>query len=356
MGTVYRAWDHAHHVPVAVKLLHAVETASRFEREAMVLSQIHHPNIVLYVAHGLTTHGEAWLAMEWLEGMDLSARLKQEVLTPAETLTLARAVASGLSWAHERGFVHRDMKPSNVFIPNGDLARAKVVDFGLARDVAREEELTKTGALIGTLDYMPPEQLTDAKRVDPRADVFSLGAVMYRCLTGRAPVTGRTLPEMVLNVVRQPVPPISDFRADVPAPLMNLIAWMLEKNAELRPTDATAVLSSLDAIERDDDTVAHDFEAMTELSARPDFSEKEVAPWRSLEGSGTLRMSSSEKVAAAPPSQPSTVPLVDSPPSSRQGPAVSTPTPRPRGSLEEWWPLLLLAAVAAGLAAELMLR
>jgi serine/threonine protein kinase len=354
MGTVYRAWDHERGVPVAVKLLHAVETAGRFEREAQVLSQIHHPHIVEYVAHGMTTAGEAWLAMEWLEGGDLSARLKIQALTATETQVLGRAVASGLAWAHERGFVHRDMKPSNVFLPHGDFARAKVVDFGLARDVAREDELTKTGALIGTLDYMPPEQLTDAKRVDPRADVFSLGAVMYRCLTGRAPVTGRTLPELVLNIVRQPVPPITDYRPDVPAPLANLIEWMLQKDADLRPPDATAVLAALDALERDD-TVAEDFEAMTELSARPDFTQHEPESWRSLEGSGTLRLGqpTSQPIPIVP--EPSTVPLIDSPPSSRNQPPLAI-APRPRSAIEEWWPLMLLAAVALGLAAEVMLR
>jgi serine/threonine protein kinase len=354
MGTVYRAWDHDRGVPVAVKLLHAVETAQRFEREASVLSQIHHPNIVEYVAHGMTASGEAWLAMEWLDGDDVSTRIKTRAMTPGEAQTLLRAVASGLAWAHERGFVHRDMKPSNVLIPHGELARAKVVDFGLARDVARDEELTKTGALIGTLDYMPPEQLTDAKRVDPRADVFSLGAVLYRCLTGRAPVIGRSLPELVLNIVRQPIPPITDFRSDVPPPFVNLLAWMLQKDANLRPVDATEVLSALDALERDD-TVAQDFEAMTELTARPDFAADEAREsWRALDATGTVRMDSrmSVPVPLAVPSQPSTVPL---PEVSSAAPGVQIVARRPN-LLREWWPLMILAGVALGLLAEVMLR
>jgi eukaryotic-like serine/threonine-protein kinase len=355
MGTVYRGWDHGQGVPVAIKLLHAIETADRFEREARVLSQIDHPNIVRYVAHGMTPTGEAWLAMEWLDGVDLSAHLKAHAMTTNQTQKLGRAVAAGLSWAHERGFVHRDMKPSNVLITHGEFALAKVVDFGLARDVAHDEVLTKTGALIGTLDYMPPEQLTDAKRVDARADVFSLGAVMFRCLTGRAPVTGKSLPELVMNIVRQPVPPISQFRSDVPLPLMNLIMWMLQKDPDLRPPDATTVLHAFDAIERDEMSL-NDFEGVTELTERPDFiEEREPASWRSLEGTGTVRMD--RNVPSSPVSSPASARVPPAP--SREVTSAATsqgPLPERRSAFRDWWAVTLLALVTLGLVVAALYR
>jgi serine/threonine protein kinase len=355
MGTVYRSWDHEGGGPVAIKLLHAVETSDRFDREARVLSQIDHPHIVRYVAHGMTTTGEAWLAMEWLDGVDLSSYLKTRghPLTPRETVLVGRAVAAGLSWAHERGFIHRDMKPGNVLIPDGELAFAKVVDFGLARDVAHDEVITKTGALIGTLDYMPPEQLTDAKRVNARADVFSLGAVMYRCLTGRAPVVGKTLPELVLNIVKKPIPPITDFRPDVPPPLVNLIAWMLQKNAEERPVNATPVLPALEALERGFQ-LENEFEAATVLTARPDSAHDAPAPaWQALEGTGTLRMDQAELLPPAPllvpTSQSTKAPTV---PSASGSPIVA---PR-RDGLNEWLPVVLLAIVTLALVAAALYR
>src|ERR1700728_3973809 len=108
MGKVYKAWDEAGQRPVALKVLEAKDTSNRFEREAVVLSQLVHPNIVTYVAHGVTREGQPWLAMEWLEGKDLEACLRGGPLAYEDTLRVARGVAGGLAWAHARGFVHRD--------------------------------------------------------------------------------------------------------------------------------------------------------------------------------------------------------------------------------------------------------
>jgi serine/threonine protein kinase len=249
MGTVYKAWDREARTHVALKLLHNASTAARFERESRVLAQIAHPNIVRYVAHGIAPGGLPWLAMEWLEGCDLDTMLKTGVLSPSDALRLARALTSGLSWAHDRGFIHRDLKPSNVFVPPAGLDHAKVVDFGLARDVVADDALTKTGMLIGTLEYMPPEQVSDAKRADARADVFSLGAVLYRSLTGVPPAKGHSLPEILMNILRGTIPPLTAYRQDVPPPFASLITNMLEKNADLRPANATHVAMALDAID-----------------------------------------------------------------------------------------------------------
>jgi serine/threonine protein kinase len=346
MGRVYRAWDREAGTHVAVKLLHSIE-AERFEREARVLSQIDHPNIVRYVAHGVTATRQAWLAMEWLEGSDLSGYLKAGTLSPEETIELGRAAAAGLSWAHERGFVHRDLKPSNLFVTSGQFGLAKVVDFGLARDVIQEEALTKTGTLIGTLDYMPPEQLLDAKRVNARADVFSLGAVLYRCLTGRAPVIGRTLPELVVKIMREPIPPISDFRHDVPTPLTELIMWMLDKDADRRPANATAVLASLDGLLAPNPEAANsaevDYEGVTQLASRPPLMGADESPpsW----DDGTLRMS---PAMPHPPVFPPS-PLQDD----AAPPMAARAAGRQSGDLRRWWPVVL---IVLGLAALFVAR
>jgi eukaryotic-like serine/threonine-protein kinase len=366
MGTVYRGFDHEADEHVAIKLLHAVETADRFEREARVLSQIAHPNIVRYVAHGMTATGEAWLAMEWLDGVDLSAHLKNngQPLTPRETILVGRAIALGLSWAHERGFVHRDMKPSNVFVAHGELALAKIVDFGLARDVAHDEVLTKTGALIGTLDYMPPEQLMDAKRVNARADVFSLGAVMFRCLTGRAPVIGKSLPELVMNIVKNPIPMVTDFRSDVPPALTNLLAWMLQKDETLRPANATAVVPALDALEGEL-ALGPDLDDRTELTRSSDILMAEANGWQGLDDTATVRMGHPVLPRPLPVPQPApaahrpvsvtALRSVSGTPATNPSQGTNQPAVRQDG-LSEWLPVILLAIVTVALLAMAFCR
>src|SRR5262247_1138478 len=132
MGTVFRALDAEGGGPVALKLLGREGNAeqARFVREARVLSALEHPGIVRYVAHGLSTAGEPFLAMEWLEGEDLGARLARGPLSVEESLALVRGAAEALGVAHERGVIHRDVKPSNLFLPEGDIRRVKVLDFG----------------------------------------------------------------------------------------------------------------------------------------------------------------------------------------------------------------------------------
>src|SRR5258708_6611713 len=172
MGAVYRALDRMTGAPAAVKVLTGgTSLHDRFAQEARVLSELNHPSIVRYVAHGTTSHGELFLAMEWLEGEDLAQRLGRGGLTRAQTLCGVRRVAEGLGVAHARGVVHRDVKPSNVLLPEGEPARAKLVDFGIARLEASgvapaSRPTTRTGMVLGTVGYMSPEQAIGAKDVD----------------------------------------------------------------------------------------------------------------------------------------------------------------------------------------------
>lgn len=139
MARVYRARDVTNDAIVAVKILHGAgeQTLRRFEREASALAELVHPGIVGYVAHGATATGQPFLAMEWLAGEALDTRLERGTLTVEEALTLGRTVATALGAAHARGLVHRDVKPANIFLVDGDVARAKLVDFGLTRHELR---------------------------------------------------------------------------------------------------------------------------------------------------------------------------------------------------------------------------
>src|SRR5688572_9964203 len=186
MGTVYRATDLAAGGSVALKTLAGIgeRDAARFAREAAVLAELVHPGIVRYIAHGLTAEHEHYIAMEWVEGETLHDRLKRGRMALGEAVVFGRAVAEALAAAHARGVVHRDIKPMNLVLPGGDSARVKVLDFGIARHIHQAGVLTHTGAVVGTPGYMAPEQVRGLTDIDARTDVFSLGCVLYRALTG----------------------------------------------------------------------------------------------------------------------------------------------------------------------------
>ncbi|HVY49794.1 MAG TPA: serine/threonine-protein kinase, partial [Minicystis sp.] len=172
VGIVYRALDRATGERVALKLLLGGDRSGRFSREAEVLASLSHPAIVQHVGHGVTAGGAPWLAMEWLEGQTLAARLREQGLTIDETLALARRVAAGLAALHERGVVHRDVKPTNLFLVRGDPRDVRILDFGIVR-LLGAEPFTIAGAVLGTPAYMAPEQAKGKEDIDARADVFA---------------------------------------------------------------------------------------------------------------------------------------------------------------------------------------
>jgi eukaryotic-like serine/threonine-protein kinase len=245
MGTVYRAAE-IQGAPIAIKVLSASksEDEARFAREARVLSTLDHPGIVRYVAHGCTGDGMTYLAMEWLDGEDLASRLLRGRLRFDEGVELVRRAAEALGTAHERGIVHRDVKPSNLFLVDGDPERVKLLDFGIAR-VAATLAVTTPGAIVGTLAYMAPEQARGERDAGARVDVFALGCVLFECLTGR-PVFEGTHPMAVLaKILMQDAPRLRELLVDVPPALDDLVARMLSKQAAERPRNGAAVAAEL---------------------------------------------------------------------------------------------------------------
>ncbi|UQA63043.1 serine/threonine-protein kinase [Polyangium aurulentum] len=250
MGSVYRARDLRTGEPVALKILHDPDPANleRFTREAQLLEAIRHPSIVRYVAHGHTADGALWLAMEWLDGEDLAARLSHAGLGIEESVTLATRIAGALATAHAMGVVHRDIKPSNVFLPGGRIDEAMLLDFGIARPLVASRALTRTGIVLGTPGYMAPEQARGEREVDARADVFSLGALLFECLTGKPAFSGSHVMAVLAKLLLEDPPRATELREDVPTPLSDLCAQMLAKDPALRPRDGRAVVDALDAL------------------------------------------------------------------------------------------------------------
>ena len=252
MGIVFRAHDRLTGTKVALKVLHGIPDGvaeARFSREATVLAELRHPGIVRYVAHGRTPAGQLYLAMQWLEGLDLHHRLRDEPPTIAGTLIMLRAVCEALAYAHEHGVVHRDLKPGNIFLVEGDLAQAKVLDFGLARRaVATTRMVSEVGAPLGTPGYMAPEQARGEAQVGPAADVFSLGCVLFECLTGRPPFVARDLMSVLAKILLEEAAPLRELRPDAPAALEGLLARMLAKDPRRRPADAIELGRALDAL------------------------------------------------------------------------------------------------------------
>jgi eukaryotic-like serine/threonine-protein kinase len=249
MGAVWRARDEETGDAVALKLLHphAFPEAARLAREAQALAALQHPNIVRYVAHASLEAGLPFLAMEWLEGEDLHTRLDRGPLCLADAVTLGIVVADALHAAHRVGLVHRDIKPSNLLICGGDPRTVKVLDFGIVRWHGRG--MTASGQAFGTPGYMAPEQARSAGRVDARADVFSLGCVLFEALTGVGVFCGENIMAVLAKVMMEPAPALSEALPGAPLALEALLAKMLEKEADARPADAGAVRAALAALE-----------------------------------------------------------------------------------------------------------
>ena len=237
MGTVYRATDRYSGGLVALKLLHSGgggNEAERFAREAQLLSELRHPGIVAYVAHGQTAEGQRFLAMEWLQGQDLGERLLRGPLSLRDCVRLLDQVADGLSVAHRRGVIHRDLKPSNLFLVEGSIEQVKMLDFGIARRIATSQAMTRTGLVVGTPEYMAPEQARGARNLTPAADLFSLGCVLYECLTGRPPFVADHVAAVLAQILFAAPIPVSQLRPGVPAPVAALIDKLLVKDPEKR--------------------------------------------------------------------------------------------------------------------------
>jgi serine/threonine protein kinase len=249
MGAVYRALDRSTGEPVAVKVLLEGRTSgeSRFEREAQLLSEMRHPGLARYVAHGAMESGERYLVMEWLEGEDLSRRLQRSRLTIEESLLLTSRVAEALEAVHAHGVIHRDLKPSNLFLVDRRVSEVKILDFGVAR-FGGVTGSTQTGTMLGTLGYMAPEQARSGQALDSRTDVFALGCVLFECLAGVPAFAGAHLMALLAKILFEEAPRVSDLRPEVSDKVDALVARMLAKDPEDRPRDGAAVAAAIAAL------------------------------------------------------------------------------------------------------------
>lgn len=247
MGEVFRAKDRVTGEPVAVKVLYGSMTkdGERFKREAQLLAEVSHPRIVRYIAHGFAQGNRPYLAMEWLEGEDLGERLERAGLTLHETLSVAMRTAEALAVLHERGIVHRDIKPSNLYLPAKNTDQLKVLDLGVARLLHQSRPSTRSGVMVGTPGYMAPEQARGVKELDARADVFSLGCVIYECLAGKPAFTGDNVAALLAKILLENPQTLREIGIDIPSALDELIMRMLSKHATARPPNGAAVTREL---------------------------------------------------------------------------------------------------------------
>lgn len=267
MGSVYRARDRVDGGDVAVKIIHATTDPAgreRFYQEAALVAGFDHPAIVRYITLGELPDGRPFLVMEWVEGESLARRLGHGALALPDCLRLMRRLTEALSRVHERGVIHRDLKPSNIMLRGGRADDAVVLDFGIARHSATVQRLTRTGSIIGTPEYMAPEQASGVLQLTAAADVFSLGCVLYECLVGHPPFVAEYVPAVLIRILFEEPRPVSELRSGVPAHLSALVSRMLAKCASDRPRDASELLSELHGIAA---TVAE--EAAPQASAPP---------------------------------------------------------------------------------------
>ncbi|MGF1581305.1 MAG: serine/threonine protein kinase [Gemmataceae bacterium] len=255
MGTVYEAKQIGLNRMVAVKMIHGAGSThpislARFQTEAKAVAQLHHPNIVQIYDIG-DSQGQPFLSLELVEGGNLSKRLQHDSFSPRKAAQLLETVARAIHFAHRKGIVHRDLKPGNILLTADETP--KVTDFGLAKRLtALDEEhstnITQTGEVLGTPSYMAPEQAAALHgEIGPATDVYSLGAVLYKMLTGKAPFEGSTPMQIVLRVLdEEPVLP-KKLRPKIPNDLQTICVRCLQKDPRHRYPSAQALAEDLKA-------------------------------------------------------------------------------------------------------------
>jgi ABC-type transport system substrate-binding protein/serine/threonine protein kinase len=247
MGVVYRAYDPLLNREVAVKLipptLLSPETEQRFQREAQLVAQMDHPAVVPIFDFG-KHEGSLFFVMPVVQGTNLRWFQREGALTLGEVIDIGIQVAEALEYSHSRGVIHRDVKPENIMVVREDGARVRVriMDFGLARG-ATESRITKTGTIAGTLSYMSPEQVA-ASGVDHRSDIYSLGTVLYECITGEPPFSGE-LQSILYRIVHEIPQPPRSLGADINEDLEAVILTCIAKDPGKRPQRASEIADSL---------------------------------------------------------------------------------------------------------------
>ena len=255
MGVVYKARDIRLNRTVAIKKLasHLTERlkyVARFRREAQAAAKLNHPHIVtvydigLFVPDSPADHKEGipYIVMEYIEGRNLAEILKKgEKLSLPQLLEIGIAVSDALAEVHDKGILHRDIKPANIMVAEKGVV--KVTDFGLAKEMDLSD-LTETEAIVGTVSYLSPEQITGG-RVDPRSDLYALGAVLYEALTGRPPFMGASVASILYKHLNEEPVPLREIVPDLPSELQTVVLTLLNKIPERRYESAAELARDL---------------------------------------------------------------------------------------------------------------
>ena len=250
MGVVYKATNETTGRPAAVKVVNSEiaqrgKAYERFRREAEILQQFRHSNIVRFLAVG-RYQGTSYFAMEYIKGQTLEQMLNEKgAMEWREVAELAIQLADALHYAHEHGVVHRDLKPSNLMVT--EAGRVKLTDFGIAKDLDKTA-LTATGRTLGTAAYMAPEQIRGTPDLSHKTDLYALGIVLYQCLTGVPPFDGSSVAVLMHAHLNSPIPRASSKVAEIPRALDDLVLQLMAKAPQDRPWDAAAVSVKLSEI------------------------------------------------------------------------------------------------------------
>ncbi len=309
MGAVYEGEHTVIRRKVAIKCLHAQyatnqEMVNRFQREAMAANTVRHPNIVEVTDMGRFEDGAVFMVLEFLEGSELSGLLKGEGALPlSRVVHIIGQACDALAAAHEHGIVHRDLKPDNIFIlPRGEEGRdfVKVLDFGIAK--FRESGgsgMTRTGMTMGTPNYMAPEQAQASKDLDHRADIYSLGVILFHCITGQLPYDDESFPMLMVKVVSFPAPRLSSLVPQIPPQIDELVHRMLAKSPAMRPSNCKEVKAVLSQF--------RDVHVRFAVGQAPQPISPPVTPYPSSPGTDMTRPLGGQAPIAPPGSNPSQV-------------------------------------------------
>jgi tetratricopeptide (TPR) repeat protein/predicted Ser/Thr protein kinase len=248
MGAVYKAMDRELNRPVALKLIRPQLAANpsilaRFKQELLLAHQVTHRNVIRIYDLG-DADGVKFITMEFVEGVDLRALIQEKKkFPPEEAVQITEQICRALEATHNVGVIHRDLKPQNIM--RDQTGRILLMDFGLARTV-EGDGMTQTGALVGTMEYMSPEQAL-AKGLDQRSDLFTLGLILYELLSGKAPYGAESAVASLIKRTQERAIPVSDHDGTIPQPLSNIVSKCLERDPKLRYQSAAELLHDLDA-------------------------------------------------------------------------------------------------------------
>jgi len=267
MGVIFRARDLVTGDDVALKLLRAgppVDALPPSASEVRILSELQYPGIVRYIAHGAASDGSPYIAMEWLEGEDLAARLERGPLGANEAAAFIARIAEIMVAPHDRGIIHRDIKPSNIFLLHGDITRPILLDFGVAEQVVTTARSGAPRPIVGSPAYMSPEQIR-GQALDARTDIFALGCVLFECIAGVPAFRGASAVAVMAKIVHEEAPDLSEARPDAPPALAHLLRQLLAKDRAHRLPHVRMLAEELRAARLD----VHLPDADTQVASAP---------------------------------------------------------------------------------------